>query len=294
MNSPEVVRAQRTLEAAKALLSNQEQQLAETKLLLNRGIVSRNEYEGLLHQRESQELTIAGALQDIDAAVERGSADNQRLADLEYRNARARLDDLQHQLDGSVIRASTTGILTRSRVGIQSPQGPTVIEPGVHVSRGQPLLDIADTATLVVSGKVDEVDVSQVRVGQPVTIESDAFLGKPIEGRIVSVSAEAGPDSGSHAPFFEVRAAFQNVGDTQYHRVRIGMSARVTAVTYVNPKAIIIPIEAIRNVDKDPAILIRDPVTQTEQLIRVSVGTTTEAGIEILNGLSEGTIVVLR
>ncbi|WP_371926854.1 hypothetical protein [Bradyrhizobium sp. WD16] len=41
----------------------------------------------------------------------------------------------------------------------------------------------------MVAGKADAVDVNHIRVGQTVSITSDAFPGAPIGGQVISVSA---------------------------------------------------------------------------------------------------------
>ncbi|KQQ40744.1 hypothetical protein ASF58_07075 [Methylobacterium sp. Leaf125] len=59
--SPDVTRARRTQETAEASLAVIVRQVTETKNLLDRGIVSRNEYDGLVQQRDSQRNTATGA-----------------------------------------------------------------------------------------------------------------------------------------------------------------------------------------------------------------------------------------
>lgn len=294
--SPDVLRARRTLEAAEATLANAERQATEVKALFDRGIVSRNEYDGLVQQREAQRVTVAGARQDLQTAQERGSANNRRLAELDLANAKARLAELRQQMEGTTIRAPTAGILIRPPVNLQLGQaGQVVVDPGARLSRGQPIFAIADTDTLVVAGKVDEVDVNQIRIGQEVAISSDAFPGVALAGRVTAVSAEANgkPAEAGQAPSFEVRAAFAGPDDATRGLIRLGMSARMAIAIRAEAEAIVIPIEAVRDAPRRPTVILRDPTSGDFAPRRVILGTTNEKGIEIRVGLAAGDVVRL-
>ena len=111
--SPEVQRSRRTLESAKVALVTIEQQLTDLKALLDQGIVSRNEYDGLVQLRDTQAVSVANANDDLLATLDRGSPDNRQLVMLDLQNSQARVDDLKRQLDGANVIASVAGILIR-------------------------------------------------------------------------------------------------------------------------------------------------------------------------------------
>jgi multidrug resistance efflux pump len=291
---PDVIRAQRAKKAAEASLAVIERQVTETKRLLDRGIVSRNEYDGLVQQRDTQRNAATGSRLDLQTTLERASLDNRRLADLDLQNAKSRLADLQAQAKGSTVRAPAEGIVTRPPAGTLGSQVPPAIEAGVRVTRGQALFSVADTATLIVTGRVDEVDVNRLRLGQAVLIGGDAFPGAPIPGRIVGISAEAeaGQASG-RTPSFEVRAAFPGNAGPDRGRIRIGLSARMQIVIGSNPQAIILPIDAIRDPMTNPTVQVRDPRGSESRSRSVTLGATHAQGVEILSGLATGDLVVL-
>lgn len=290
--SPDVLRARRALQAAEAGLATTTRQVTETKTLLSRGVVARNEYDGLVQQRAAQELMVANARQDLAATLERGSDDNRRLAELDHQNAAARLDDLQAQVAAAELRAAAAGVLTRPPVGGPGTPLPPAVEPGARVSRGQPLYAIADAAALAVAGKVDEVDINRIRVGQPAWIESDAFPGAALAARVVGISAEADSQQGNRAPTFEVRAVF--AGDGALRRgVRIGMSARLSIDVASDPQAIVVPIDAIREAAQAPHVVVRDPRSGETRSRDVVLGATRDDGVEVLSGLAAGEIIVL-
>ncbi|MDI3560528.1 efflux RND transporter periplasmic adaptor subunit [Bradyrhizobium sp. Arg816] len=290
--SPDVTRAKRALEAADAALAVLERQVTETKALFDRGIVSRNEFDGLVQQRDAQRVAAVGSRLDLQTTLARGNAENRQLADLEMKNAQARLADLKQQVDGSTVLAPSSGILVRPPATTPSAQGSLSTEPGSRVSRGQALFSVADLSTLLVVGRIDEVDVNRVHVGQTATITSDAFASE-IAGRIVGVSAEANTDQGGNpAPSFEIRAAM-SVEAARRELVRLGMSARMTIELSANAKALVVPIEAVGGTREEPRVRIREPESGREFDRRVVLGTTTETGVEVLSGLGAGEVLLL-
>lgn len=290
--SPDVTRAKRAIEAADATLAVLERQVTETKALFDRGIVSRNEFDGLMQQRDAQRVAAASSRLDLQTTLARGNAEYRQLADLEMKNAQARLADLKQQLDGSTVFAPSSGILVRPPATAPSTQGSLSTEPGSRVSRGQALFSVADLSTLIVVGRIDEVDVNRVHVGQAAMITSDAFAGE-IAGHIVGVSAEANANQGGNpAPSFEVRAAI-SVEAARRDMVRLGMSARMTIELMANAKALVVPIEAVGGTRVKPMVRIREPGSGREFDRPVVLGATTETGVEVLGGLETGEVVVL-
>jgi multidrug efflux pump subunit AcrA (membrane-fusion protein) len=285
---PEVSRAKRTMEGAQTALLKLERQSSDTKALLDRGIVSRNEYDSLVQQRDAQKLIIAGAQQDLTDALKRGSADGRQLAELDLENAKAKLMETQRQFDGATIRAPTSGILLRPPLANASTAMPTLVDNGAHVQRGQTALMIADLASLIVSSKVDEVDINRIRIGQAVSITSDAFPELSLSGRIVGGSAEADQDSSTRVPTFNVRAIISEPDDAARNVIRIGMSARMTINVDAKQDTIIVPIAAVQREASGPTVRIIDAQTGAEQVRQVTLGATTPSGIEIMSGVKSG------
>jgi HlyD family secretion protein len=294
-DSADVARAKRTAEAAETSLAKAERQAAEARTLMERGIVSRNEYEGLAEQRDAQRMASISARDDLRAALARGDAQNRRLAELDHTNAKLRLAELQTQHDGAVIRAAVSGIVMRPPVNAGlSGAIATTIEPGARVARGQAIFVIADVNALVVVGKADENDVNALRVGMAVEIESDAFPGDPIAGRLISVSAEADSAQTGKAPTFEVRALLGAVEPARRDAIRIGMSARMTVTLRSDPKAVQIPLSAVRNASTNPTVQVLKPNGAGISERPITLGATTELGVEVLSGLQIGEKIALN
>ena len=99
-----------------------------------------------------------------------------------YAQAKAKLDDAQRNLDHTVMRAPMDGIAT------QVDQ----IQLGRFVTAGMPVFSIIDVAHPWVDANPKESDFTYVTVGQPVTLEVDAFPNHLFHGKIGSLSPGTG------------------------------------------------------------------------------------------------------
>jgi HlyD family secretion protein len=292
--SPDVMHAKRSLEAAETSLVKLEHQVGETKVLFDRGIVSRNEYDSLVQQREGQKLALAGAEQDLNAVLKRGAIDKRQVAELELENAKAKLVETQRQFDGATVRAPSSGILLRPPVQTTTSPVSAFVDTGARVQRGQVALMVADLASLIVSGKVDEIDINHVRIGQAVSITSDAFPALSLSGRIISGSAEADQETSGRVPTFNVRGAISKLNDDARETIRIGMSARMTIDLNEASSAIAVPINLVRLKNGEATVTIIDQRTGVSHEQPVKLGATTPTGVEVISGLTSGDILLVH
>lgn len=104
-----------------------------------------------------------------------------RLAAARLSAARAALENAKLQLSYTRVTAPFAGTVSRKAVDV-----------GQLVQAGQPLLTIvADTSDYVVAN-FKETQLSDLKVGQAVAIEVDAYPGCAAEGKLESVSAATG------------------------------------------------------------------------------------------------------
>ncbi len=119
------------------------------------------------------------------------------------------------------------------------------VEAGRMVSAGQPLLAVVplDTKELWVTANYKETDLTDVRPGQPVSIEVDTYPDLKIEGRVDSIMAGTGaafslfpPEnaSGNYVKVVQripVKIVFDDHEGSQNRLLRIGMSVISTIHT---------------------------------------------------------------
>ena len=149
-----------------------------------------------------------------------------------YAQAKAKLDDAQRNLNNTVLRAPMDGVATQVEQ----------IQLGRFVPAGSPVFSIIDVANPWVDANPKESDLTYVTVGQPVTLEIDAFPDHVFKGRIGSLSPGTGaqfailPPQNATGNFVKIvqrlpiRIYFDK-GDEYVAKLKAGMSVYATIDT---------------------------------------------------------------
>ena len=143
-----------------------------------------------------------------------------------YMQAKAVLDDAQRNLDLTTVRAPMNGVATQVEQ----------IQLGRFVMAGSPVFSIIDIANPWVDANPKESDFTYVGVGQPVTIDVDAFPDHVFRGTVGSLSPGTGaqfailPPQNATGNFVKVvqrvpvRIYFDS-NDKYVRKLKAGMSA---------------------------------------------------------------------
>jgi membrane fusion protein (multidrug efflux system) len=132
--------------------------------------------------------------------------------------------DLEH----ATVKAPVTGIVSRKSA-----------EPGQVIQAGQPLMTIIPLDQVWITANFKETQLEDMRVGQPVSIDVDAYGGKDFSGKVESIAAATGsrfsllPPENATGNFVKVvqRVPVKIVldpGQDPEHLLRPGMSVTPT------------------------------------------------------------------
>ena len=284
----EVAGALRSLSKARMAMEGAADALKRSTFLLEEGLIPASEHEGARRRYESQQLDLEAARQDLDAVRAKGGEDARRVAKVNLDKALSRLRAVEAALAQDTIRAPISGV-------VQMPVTPEeTLVRGRTVEKGETLLTIADVDRLSVLAPVDEVAVTGIRPGQPVTVRGDAFSSLVLRGAVNHVSEQPrAPKPRGGTTLFDVTVRLDDLGEAQRKRLRIGMSAHIHIVTYSNPSALMVPIEAVGESGGASVVRILDEATGEVRTRVVEVGLTTLDRIEVTGGLKAGETVML-
>ena len=169
--------------AARANAVKADADLARMKELVAKQIVSRQQLDAAqaaadaAHAQLSASERTAGA---AGAGITNAQA-GVRLADARLAAAQAMRDNAALQLSYTRITSPVSGVVSRKQVEI-----------GQLVQAGQPLLTVvADTGTWI-TANFKETQLADIRVGQTVELEVDAYPNAKITGKVESTSAATG------------------------------------------------------------------------------------------------------
>ena len=286
-SSAEVAGALRAFSKARMAMEGETAALKQSAFLLEEGLIAASLHEDAKRRFESQRLDLEAARQDLEAVRAKGGAESRRVAEFDLGKARDQLRAIEETLANDTVEAPISGV-------ILEPAGSDVpLVRGREVSKGDPLLVIADFDRMTVLALVDEVEVTAVRTGQPATVRGDAFPGLELHGTVRHVSSQPrGVQSGA-GPRFEVTVGLEDLSDEQRERLRSGMSAHLRIVTYRNPSAMMLPLEAVLAAGGRSQVRVLDEASGEVRERAVQTGLTTLDAVEVTGGIEAGEVVVL-
>ncbi|MBK9710732.1 MAG: efflux RND transporter periplasmic adaptor subunit [Kouleothrix sp.] len=241
-----------------------------------------------------------GALQAAQAGVDQAQANLERLrsgpqpsdlavARAQVQSAEATLGLARLALEQATLTAPFAGVV--AQVNLQAGETPSPTKAPVV---------LADLSSYHVDVTVDEIDVSRLAAGQPVTLTLDALPGLALPGLVETISPLASPTTAVTS--YQVRVTTT----AQDSRLRSGMSANADIVVARRPGVLVAPRRAVRNdrgrlvadLPKDPSICLlpveRRPATVELEQREVTTGLSNEQLIEITAGLDEQTCVYVE
>ncbi len=212
--------------AARANVTKADADLARMRELVAKQIVSRQQLDAATASSEAAHAQLSSAERSAGAA-RAGVATAQagvRLAQARLASAQATRDNAALQLSYTRVTSPVGGIVSRKQVEI-----------GQLVQAGQPLLTIVSDTGVWITANFKETQLADIKIGQRVEIEIDAYPGLKVEGKVESTSAATGakfallPPDNATGNFTKVvqrvpvRIAVVN-GIDKEHPLRPGMS----------------------------------------------------------------------
>jgi HlyD family secretion protein len=242
--------ARAALNAAQADLarSRVERDFAKIELrrnaeLIEQGIVSRSVYD-------AAKMRFDVAVAAVKSAQARAEQTRTQVRDAELRVAqsRAALRAAQaraEQAQASLRRESDLLSKTTQHSPIKGVIASLPIQVGTFALanfQSTPLMIIADMSSINVEARVDETDVTSVKVGQKVEIKVDALGDRELEGEVAEIASSAVTRTGQtiaqtavagsqEAKDFKTVIRLSNLSEALKDRLRPGMSATAIITT---------------------------------------------------------------
>ena len=218
----------------------------------------------------------------------------------EVAEARAQLDKAEvalnaaeDQLAYATIRAPLSGTILRRGIEVGE-----MVSPGVSATaQGTSMLTLGNLERLVVQSQLNQIDVGQVRVGQPVEVRVDSAPGRMFHGRIrkVAPAGEAPKDANTTLQSFPVETL---VTDVDGRVLKPGMSADLDIRITTRKQVVALPVEAVTRLKGDAATVQvvasgsaqpkKKPGEGPGDRRKVRLGLSTDSMVEIVSGLKAG------
>ncbi len=245
---------------AAAERTDAEQKFQRAQELFDQGLIARGTFD------EAQ-TRFDGARAAYDMAVQ-----NARMlrAQASQREASVALAD--KKLRDTVVRAPFAGQVKQRMVA-----------PGQYVKVQTPVMVLVDTATLRARLTIPEKMAAWVAVGQPVSIQVEAYPGRSFQGKLSRLN----PSVDAQTRSFEAEALLEN----EDGRLKPGFFARATIVSSHYDEALIVPADALRYLYGVYKVFAVDKGTLRET--EVKLGARDGDAVEIVSGIQEGARVAV-
>ncbi|MEA1886299.1 MAG: efflux RND transporter periplasmic adaptor subunit [Bacteroidota bacterium] len=215
------------------------------------------------------------ALKNYELKVQQAQAD-MRDARYELEKQRQTVRDMQRVLEQFTVTAPASGMVIYKREW----EG-TKRKVGSNISPFDPVVaTLPDLSSMISKTYVNEIDISKVKMNQPVRITVDAFPEKRYSGKVTSVANIGEQLPNTDAKVFEVIIKLDNVESI----LRPSMTTGNQIITASFNDVLSIPLECVHATeDSIPYVYHRNGTRQV-----VVLGESNENAVIVEQGLEEG------
>ena len=252
------------------------------------------DYELAVEEAEASRAQAEAGLRQAIADYGRVRAlyENNNAAKSDLDAGRARFESAGAQVEAAEKRVQQT----QQRLGyavLRAPVGGAVAEVDVEINEtvaaGQTVVRLTSGETPEIEVGVSEITIPYIRNGMPASVRFDAFPGDTFAGEVTEVGVATTPGSST----YPVKVRLDEPGSA----IRSGMAAEVTfEIGSPDGKGrFMLPPVAIGEDESGRFVFLVEDQAQGTGIARrhaVTVGQFSRGGIEVLEGLSIGDVVV--
>ncbi len=210
-------------------------------------------------------------------------------AESKFSLEKERLDRLKRQLDASIIRAPSAGMVVYATQFSRGSRSRTSIEVGREVMEREEIMSIPNTSEMAVDAKVHETNIDKVVGGQTARIIVDAMPDQAFYGRVLKISPL--PDPAAFMANPDLKVYTTEVSLEGGSMLRPGMSAKVEIIIAQLKDVLVVPVQCIANRGGKKICYV---LTGSSEPREVKTGPYNDKFVQIIEGLSEGDKVLLN
>ncbi|WP_230688057.1 HlyD family secretion protein [Hymenobacter jeongseonensis] len=175
--------AQSTIGVSEANQAKLRKDLKRSTFLREQDIIPQSEYDAVQANLRATNAQRATATDQVGVARQQVAASQQQVAVAQavVKQRQADLDNARLQLSYTTLVAPANGIVSKKNV-----------QPGQVVMPGQQLMGLVGSEKTWIIANFKETQLEDMKVGQPVKLEVDAYPNQEFQGHIESLSAATG------------------------------------------------------------------------------------------------------
>jgi len=261
----ELTEGRREVEIARNVHDQASKKFERAKTLKEQGILSSQDWEQADKDIQDAQIRLNLATQKL-ALIEKGRVKTEGLA------------------VESIIRAPTTGTVLELLVNEGDP-----VVPLTSYQAGTALTNLADMATLIFKGTVDEIDVGKLHEGMPARIRIGALPEAKVEGKVSKIAPKSKTAEG--ATLFDVEIDLLPGKDVI---LRAGYSANADIAVREKADVLLVPERLVAFADGKATVEVPGKGDLGPVKKDIKVGLSDGMSIEVVEGLAEKDLVVER
>ena len=242
-------------ENARLRRKNDSTNYSRNKQLYEKGLITKTEYE-------QSELAFESSKNNVETIQNR-------------------IQRTQRELKTAVLQARNTfqSNLSRSNesVMLNKVQGKVYDifkEEGEYISMQEPIAVVGSRDAFIIVMRIDEVDITKVRLGQRIIVELEAYEDTTFEAKVTRIS----PKMDALTQTFEIEGEFDKLPEKLY----LGLTGEGNIIVREIKSALVIPRE----------YLIGNDIVETERgEVKVTTGAKSLSHVEIKSGLKSGDVI---
>jgi HlyD family secretion protein len=267
----ELERATSSYEVAKAQVAKTEE--TATQAQLAQGLNQIAQAQSAIRQAQAQVVNAQNSLADLLAGPKQEDID---IARAQLKQAQLSQLQAENTLANARIVAPFDGVVSQLN-----------IKQGEQSANGLPAVVLTDLDGFTMKVLVDEIDVRQVAVGQPVRLSIDALPDTEVTGQVTKISPTAA--NVNNVVAYEVTI----VPDANEAPLRVGMSATAIITTAEVDDVVLIPNRYV-TLDRDTGkAYVYKLVDNQPALQEIELGLRNERESQVLAGLDAGDTLAL-
>jgi HlyD family secretion protein len=260
-----------------------------TQELWDAGLISKNNYLNEKSGLDTAHVTLMQEARKLDEILDKADEHNaKKLSALnlsDFEEIKKVLTSSHHLIH---LKAPNDGVmLYPPRSGGDAKTAK--IEVGTSVKAGQVIALIGDLKGISVEIDVPETDIDKITPGMKAMITGVAFGKHQLQGKVVSVNAEAS-NTNNGLPSFTAIIDVENLSAEDKPWIKVGMSASIE-ISVDRAKQLLIPIAAVSR-EKGQSIVHVLSAKGALEKRSVTTGTADQDRVVIETGLKVGDVVV--
>ncbi len=168
----------------------------------------------------------------------------------------------------------------------------SISDIGEEIEKGEAIVSIYTGNEKEMEVSIDELDITNVKTGQKVSIKMDAMTDKLYEGTVDYIS-QIGTNANGVTTY---AVTVQVYGD---ENLKLGMNGTATIQIETAKNILVLPVEALNDLGNNQFVWLKDESAQGEEsnlpgiMTYVTTGLSDGSKVEITSGLEEGDEVII-